>query len=52
MFNGFFVQALQEEFYRIHGFDATAPVITATETVVLHDFGLAYLMGPIIYRTH
>lgn len=47
MFNGYFIQALQNEFYRLFKFDATTPVITKSETELLHDFGFMYLMGPL-----
>lgn len=49
MFNGYFVQALQQEFYRIFGYGTRMPVITKRESQDLHDFGLMYLMGPLQY---
>lgn len=47
MFNGYFIQALLEEFYRMYGFSPRAPVISTTETQDLKAFGIAYLMGPL-----
>lgn len=49
MFNGYFIQALQEEFYGLFRFDPTSPVITKTESQTLKDFGYMYLMGPLMH---
>lgn len=50
MFNGYFIQALQEEFYRVYGYDARMPVITEREQQDIHNFGIGYLMGPLHYK--
>lgn len=51
MFNGYFVQALHEEFYRVLGYSVRTPVITAAETADLHNFGFMYLMGPLHHKS-
>jgi len=48
MFNGYFIHALQQEFYRIFEYSTTTPVITSAETRDIRDFGYMYLMGPMI----
>jgi len=51
MFNGYFTQALREEFYRVFNWhDRNAPIITAIESGDYADFGRMYLMGAL--RAH
>lgn len=50
MFNGYFVHALHCEFYRVMGYSASVPVITAAEAEDLHHFGFMYLMGPLHHK--